>query len=277
MSIVYGPVPSWRLGRSLGIDLLPGRGKTCTFDCVYCQLGRTTRPLAERGEFVSLDTLARELEAVRSVRADFVTFSGTGEPTLAANLGEAIGLARGALGLPVAVLTNSSLMTREDVRRDLAGADVVVAKLDAPDERLFQRVNRPLPGISVKEVIDAIRVFRDAYGGRLALQMMFVEANRRGARALAAIAGDLSPDEVQINTPLRPCPVAPLPPETLAAVGERFRGLRGVHTVYEASRPDVTPFDVEETLRRRPGHEQGRADASAEAHATRGKKADEAR
>jgi wyosine [tRNA(Phe)-imidazoG37] synthetase (radical SAM superfamily) len=205
---------------------------------------------------VSLDALARELEALRGVRADFVTFSGTGEPTLAANLGEAIRLARRALGLPVAVLTNSSLMTREDVRRDLASADVVVAKLDAPDERLFQRVNRPLPGISVKESVEAIRVFRDAYGGRLALQMMFVEANRRAARALAAVAAKLSPDEVQINTPLRPCPIAPLPPETLAGVGERFRGLRGVHTVYEAARPDVTPLDVEETLRRRPGQER---------------------
>jgi wyosine [tRNA(Phe)-imidazoG37] synthetase (radical SAM superfamily) len=277
MSIVYGPVPSWRLGRSLGIDLLPGRGKTCTFDCVYCQLGRTTRPLAKRGEFVALDALARELEVVQGVRADFVTFSGTGEPTLAANLGDAIGLARRALGLPVAVLTNSSLITREDVRRDLARADVVVAKLDAPDERLFQRVNRPLPGFSVKEVIEGIRVFRDAYGGRLALQIMFVEANRRAAPALAAIAAKLAPDEIQINTPLRPCPVAPLPPETLARVGERFWDLGGVHTVYEAARPDVTPLDVEETLRRRPGEERDRADATAEAHARRGKKADEAR
>jgi wyosine [tRNA(Phe)-imidazoG37] synthetase (radical SAM superfamily) len=277
MSIVYGPVPSWRLGRSLGIDLLPGRGKMCTFDCIYCQLGRTTRPLAERGESVSLNALARELEAVRGVRADFVTFSGTGEPTLAANLGEAIALARRAMGLPIAVLTNSSLMTREDVRRDLVRADVVVAKLDAPNERLFQRVNRPLPGFSVKEVIEAIRAFRDAYRGRLALQMMFVEANRRAARALASLAAELTPDEIQINTPLRPCPVAPLPPETLAAVGERFRGLRGVHTVYEATRPDVTPLDVEETLRRRPGREQGRADAAARTHGRRAKKANEAR
>ncbi len=258
MSIIYGPVPSWRLGRSLGIDLLPPGGKTCTFDCIYCQLGRTVRPTAERADFVSLDDLARELDLVRGVRADYVTFSGMGEPTLAANLGDAIRLARRTLDLPVAVLTNSSLMTGEDVRRDLASADVVVAKLDAPDERLFQRVNRPLPPFSVNETIEAICVFREAYGGRLALQIMFVEANRNAGRPLAAVAAQLAPDEVQINTPLRPCAVAPLPPEALAAVRQDFQGLPNVHTVYDAARPEVMPFDTSETLRRRPEGHAGR-------------------
>lgn len=252
MSIVYGPVPSWRLGRSLGIDLLPAGGKTCSFDCIYCQLGRTARPLAERADFVSPDALAQELEAVRGVPADYVTFSGMGEPTLGANLGEAIRLARRALGLPVAVLTNSSLMTREDVREDLTFADVVVAKLDAPDEQLFQRINRPLAGFSLEEIVEAIALFRRTYRGRLALQMMFVEANRSAARPLAALAAQLAPDEVQINTPLRPCAVAPLPPETLAAIREEFRDLSGVHIVYEATKPEVMPFDQQETLRRRP-------------------------
>jgi wyosine [tRNA(Phe)-imidazoG37] synthetase (radical SAM superfamily) len=272
VSIIYGPVPSWRLGRSLGIDLLPPGGKTCTFDCIYCQLGRTVRPTAERADFVSLDDLARELELVRGVRADYVTFSGMGEPTLAANLGDAIRLARRALGLPVAVLTNSSLMTGEDARRDLASADVVVAKLDAPDERLFQRVNRPLPPFSVNEIIEAIRVFREAYGGRLALQIMFVEANRNAARPLAAIAAQLAPDEVQINTPLRPCAVAPLPPEALAAVREDFRGLPSVHAVYDAVRPEVMPFDTSETLRRRPERHAGASPTGpkdAPGHSTR--------
>jgi wyosine [tRNA(Phe)-imidazoG37] synthetase (radical SAM superfamily) len=252
LSVIYGPVPSWRLGRSLGIDLIAGEGKTCSFDCVYCQLGRTARPLAERAEFVSLDALARELETVQEVRADYATFSGMGEPTLAANLGEAIRLARRALALPVAVLTNSSLMTREDVCEDLASADVVVAKLDAPDEELFQRVNRPLAGFSLAETIKAIARFRETYRGRLALQIMFVEANRNAARAMADIAAQLAPDEVQVNTPLRPCAVAPLPPEALTAIGEDFRGLSAVHTVYEASRPEVMPLDLPETLRRRP-------------------------
>ena len=119
-SIIYGPVPSWRLGRSLGIDLLSTKGKTCSFDCIYCQLGKTVHSLTERRQFVSLDELAAELEGVKDIPADYATFSGVGEPTLASNLGEAIELARSVLRLPVAVLTNSSLMTREDVCNELA-------------------------------------------------------------------------------------------------------------------------------------------------------------
>jgi len=249
-SIVYGPVPSWRLGRSLGVDLLSAEGKTCSFDCIYCQLGRTTRPLAERAEFVSLDALARELQAAKSVPADYVTFSGTGEPTLASNLGEAIRVARTILGLPVAVLTNSSLMAREDVRQDLGLADVVVAKLDAPSQRLFRRINRSVVDCRLQEVFRGISLFRAGYEGRLALQMMFVEANKGSAAEMAAIARQLSPDEVQINTPLRPCPVTPLTEEEIAAIREEFRGLPLV-SVYEAVRPAVTPLDVSETLRRR--------------------------
>jgi len=250
-SIIYGPVPSWRLGRSLGVDLLPGDRKTCSFDCIYCQLGRTTRPLAERAEFVSLDTLARELEAARSVAADYVTFSGTGEPTLASNLGEAIRLARATLGLPVAVLTNSSFMAREDVREDLAQADFVVAKLDAPSQRLFRRINRPVTDCRLQDIVRAIGLFRAEHGGKLALQIMFVEANRDAASRMALIAAKLMPDEVQINTPLRPCPVTPLTTDQIAAIREKFGGLPVV-SVYEAERPAVTPLDVGETLRRRP-------------------------
>jgi wyosine [tRNA(Phe)-imidazoG37] synthetase (radical SAM superfamily) len=253
MSIVYGPVPSWRLGRSLGIDLTPGDVKTCTFDCLYCQLGRTARPLAVRGQFVSLDALAAELEAVRSVGADYATFSGMGEPTLAANLGEAIHLARSILGLPVAVLTNSSLMTRKDVREDLACAEVVVAKLDAPNQQLFEKISRPVVDLGLQDIVDAISLFKAEYKGKLALEIMFVRANKGLAAEMAALARRLAPDEVQVNTPLRPCAVTPLSPDTLAAVREHFHGLPCVHTVYEGSRPEAIPIDLNEMLRRRPG------------------------
>jgi wyosine [tRNA(Phe)-imidazoG37] synthetase (radical SAM superfamily) len=252
MSIVYGPVPSWRLGRSLGIDLLPAEGNTCTFDCIYCQLGRTTRPLTERADFVSLEALARELEAVRGVPADYATFSGMGEPTLAANLGEAIRLARTILGLPVAVLTNSSLMPRQDVRNDLAGADLVVAKVDAPNEELFRRISRPVSECSLQDVLSAISLFRDEYTGKIGLEMMFVRANKGLAKEMAALAARLSPDEVQINTPLRESAIEPLTREEIAAIREEFAGL-SVRTAYEVARAPVTPLDVNETLRRRPG------------------------
>jgi wyosine [tRNA(Phe)-imidazoG37] synthetase (radical SAM superfamily) len=251
-SIIYGPVPSWRLGKSLGIDLLSTEGKTCSFDCVYCQLGRTIHPLVERRELVTMPRLAEELKRVKIVAADYITFSGVGEPTLAANLGKAIELARSVSELPVAVLTNSSLMTREDVRRDLCLADVVVAKVDAADEETFRQVNRPLVKHSLKEIIHAIKLFREQYKGTLALQMMFIDANKHCAKGLAAIAKQLSPDEVQLNTPLRPCAVKPLTHEAIDTISREFSNLKNVVTVYESPRPEVTPLDLKETLRRRP-------------------------
>jgi wyosine [tRNA(Phe)-imidazoG37] synthetase (radical SAM superfamily) len=251
-SVIYGPVPSWRLGRSLGVDLLPGDGKTCSFDCIYCQLGRTARRLMQRATFIPLDRVRRELERARGIAADYVTFAGTGEPTLASNLGEAIRLAREVLGLPVAVLSNSSLMAREDVREELALADIVVASLDAPTERLFRRINRPVLDYRLQDIVRGIGLFRAGYAGKLALEMMFVRANKDSATEMAALARQLSPDEVQINTPLRPSPVAPLAADEIAAIREEFHPLPNVVTVYDAVRPEVTPIDVVETRRRRP-------------------------
>lgn len=250
-SVIYGPVPSWRLGRSLGIDLLSTDGKTCSFDCIYCQLGSTLYPLVERHEFVSLSQIETELESVRGIEADYATFSGVGEPTLASNLGQAISIVRSTLHLPVAVLTNSALIPREDVRRDLAEADVVVAKMDAPGEELFLMVNRPFGGYSFDEILQGIKLFRKNFKGKLALQLMFVEVNKRYAREMADIAESLSPDEVQLNTPLRPCAVEPLSPSEMAAIKEYFKGLNALQ-VYEADVTDVLPVNAVETIRRRP-------------------------
>ena len=252
-TFIYGPVSSWRLGRSLGIDLLFTRGKTCSFDCSYCQLGGIVQPLAERREFISLAKLAEELGKVKDIAADYATFSGMGEPTLAANLGEAIRLVKSVLGLPVAVLTNSSLMAREDVRHELCLADVVVAKVDAPNEELFRQINRPIIDSSLNEILNALQLFRGQYHGKLALQMMFLEANKGYAAEMARIAKRFSPDEVQINTPLRPCAVQPLRPEDISTIRRAFSDLRGVVTVYEVRRPKVTPLNQEETLLRRLG------------------------
>ncbi len=251
-SIIYGPVPSWRLGRSLGIDLLSTRGKTCSFDCIYCQLGRTVHPEVERKEFISLDRLAKELETLEGLAADYATFSGVGEPSLASNLGEAIRLAKSALNLPVAVLTNSSLVPREDVRQELGLADVVVAKVDAPREELFCKINRPVAKRTLAEILESLRLLRREYQGKLALQMMFVEANEGHAAEMAKIAGQLSPDEVQLNTPLRPCTVTPLDTQQMAVIRAAFSGIRNVVTVYEAHKPEVAPLNQEDTLLRRP-------------------------
>jgi len=256
MSIIYGPVPSWRLGRSLGIDLLSTQGKTCSFDCVYCQLGKTVHPVAERKEYVSISKLVSELERVSEVPADYATFSGVGEPTIARNLGQAIKAVKSILSLPVAVLTNSSLMPRGDVRQELAQADVVVAKIDVPNEELFRRINRPVSGFYLNDILQGITRFRSEFNGRLAIQMMFIEANKGCAQEMARIAEQLSPDEVQLNTPLRPCAAKPLPTEDIGTIRQAFSTLKNVVTVYESPKPNIAPLNPEETRRRRP--EEGR-------------------
>jgi wyosine [tRNA(Phe)-imidazoG37] synthetase (radical SAM superfamily) len=252
MPIIYGPVSSWRLGKSLGMDLLNTRRKVCSFNCVYCQLGETDQFVVEPKESVSLEQLVSEIKLLRPIKADYATFSGMGEPTLANNLGEAIELVRSILDLPVAVLTNSSLMFREDVRQRLGRADVVVAKLDVPNEELFSIVDRPAPGLRFDLIVDGIKRFSSTYRGKLALQVMFIEANEDYASQIAALARQIAPDEVQINTPLRPCAVRPLPPKSIAKIRQKFTNFESVVTVYEKPKRRVMPLDLAETLRRRP-------------------------
>ncbi len=260
MCVIYGPVPSWRLGRSLGIDLLPGQGKTCSFDCVYCQLGRTTCPAVEPQVFVETEQLRTDLDALplTAQDVDYVTFSGTGEPTLAANLGEAIDLVRSwpALqGVPVAVLTNATLLSRPDVCRDLSRADLVVAKLDAPDEALFQAINRPVASVTWFRVVKGIYALRREFDGRLALQMMFIDANRQRADEMATLARSLDAYEIQLNTPLRPSPTPPLSRAAMAEIDAAFAGLPAI-SVYAAQLPEDSVLDEAEMRRRRPaeGH-----------------------
>lgn len=255
MSVVYGPVPSWRLGRSLGIDPVSTRYKTCSFDCIYCQLGRTRHPLAERKVFVSPQALKSELEGFRDLQIDYITFSGMAEPTLAANLEQLTAAVKETLrGCPLAILTNSSLMPSPGVRRDLALFDVVVAKVDAPNQELFAQINRPFVNYTFHEILEGVRCFREEFASKLALQMMFVEANQGSAQEMAEIARRLRPDEVQLNTPLRPCPVPPLSPTQIDEIEEAFEGLNIIN-VYTGERPEVAPVDVAETRRRRPEQE----------------------
>ncbi|MDH7486147.1 MAG: hypothetical protein QHJ81_07695 [Anaerolineae bacterium] len=154
-------------------------------------------------------------------------------------------------GPPIAILTNASLISQEDVRRALALFDVVVAKLDAASEELFRQINRPFVSCTLADIVMGLRRFRQAFGGKLALQMMFVEANRKWAAEMAALARSCAPDEVQLNTPLRPSPVPPLSPKEMEEIEAAFAGLPVVN-VYKAKRPAVTPLDETETGRRRP-------------------------
>jgi len=191
------------------------------------------------------------LKRAEGLPLDYITFSGVAEPTLAANLGPLVRAVRERSPYPIAILTNSSLMTREDVRRDLALFDLVAAKVDAPNEALFQAINRPFVPYSLEEIVEGIRRFREGFTGRVALQMMFVEANKDHASEMAELARELRPDEVQLNTPLRPSPVRPLSREEMELIQEAFQGLN-VLNIYKAQRPKVVALDGSETRRRRP-------------------------
>lgn len=174
---IYGPVPSWRLGRSLGVDLLSVEEKTCSFNCVYCQLGETVRLTTERRPFVTTELVLKEWDELPPLDLDYITFSGTGEPTLAANLGECAAALRQRTEVPLAVLTNASLVSHAEVREDLACFDLVIAKLDAPNRRLFSEVNRPAPEVDFGAVLEGLPRFRQEHRERLALQIMFVPQN----------------------------------------------------------------------------------------------------
>jgi wyosine [tRNA(Phe)-imidazoG37] synthetase (radical SAM superfamily) len=250
-SVIYGPVPSWRLGCSLGIDLVSQDEKTCSFDCAYCQLGRTLHHTRERREFVSINRLQEELVKLPQLTMDYVTFSGSGEPTLALNLGDAIVLAKKSLAAPVAVLTNASLLSSASVRTALAQADKVVAKLDAPTEPLFYAINKPVEGITLAKVVAGLEAFRAEYRGILALQIMFFSANQKLHWEMAELARKVTPDEVELNTPRRRCRVEALPEEAFREIKEAFQDMNS-HCVYDSAHRAVVPLDIEATRLRRP-------------------------
>lgn len=204
-STVYGPVESWRVGRSLGVDLLCDTS-VCSFRCVYCQLGAINLHTSERKVYVKTERVLADLEASRWREADVVTLSGSGEPTLAANLGEVVRSVKALTGKPVIVLTNATALNDSQVRHDLLAADGVFCKLDAADERDFKIIARPVSGITLSGVVEGIKRFRGEYGGRLAVQVMLMPRHRGQAEAFARLLAEIRPDEVQLGAPLRPVP-----------------------------------------------------------------------
>lgn len=202
---VFGPVPSRRLGRSLGIDVVPF--KTCSYDCIYCQLGRTTCKTVERHEWLRWEPLLQELNRGLDTRPDYITFSGSGEPTLHAGLGELIDRVKSVTAIPVAVLTNGSLLWRADVRRDLQHADLVIPSLDAGDDLRFRCINRPHESLSFEQVVEGLAAFREEFTGQYWLEVLAVAPWTSGREQIENIAGwalKIRPDRVQLNTVSRP-------------------------------------------------------------------------
>ncbi len=248
---IYGPVNSWRLGRSLGIDPLLPKGKVCGFDCIYCQVGRKKPVGFTRRNFVPTDKIADELKSFPDVKIDYITFSGAGEPTLAKNLGALIKEAGHIRKEKIAVLTNATLLGRKDIQKELKTADLVEVKLDASSKALLKRVNRPFRSLTFSGLIKGIKAFRRTYKGRLALQIMFVKDNIGAAESIARIARAIRPEVVHINTPLRPSGAKAVSKKELDAVKPYFKGLRCI-SVYDAKKKKkVKPVSRKETLRRR--------------------------
>jgi wyosine [tRNA(Phe)-imidazoG37] synthetase (radical SAM superfamily) len=205
--LVFGPVPSRRLGRSLGVDLVPH--KTCSYDCVYCQLGATSNKTLERGPYVSISAVLREIEArlAAIARPDYVTLSGSGEPTLQTGLGVLIRGIKRISDCPVAVLTNGSLLWRADVQSELRHADLVIPSLDAGDEAMFRRVNRPVPGLRFERVVEGLIAFRRNFPGRIWLEVFLLAGMTTADEQIAQIgtlAAVIAPDRIQLNTVVRP-------------------------------------------------------------------------
>lgn len=204
---VYGPVPSRRLGRSLGIDLVPF--KVCNYDCIYCQLGKTTQKTIERKPYAAIEAILTELKQKLAGAdvPDYISLAGSGEPTLHRGIGGLIQEIKKMTAIPVAVLTNGSLLWMPEVRDALLAADLVLPSLDAGDERLFQYVNRPHEAISFERMVEGIVEFTKTFQGEVWLEIMLlagVTGMPSEVKKIAAIAGRIGPARIQLNTVCRP-------------------------------------------------------------------------
>jgi wyosine [tRNA(Phe)-imidazoG37] synthetase (radical SAM superfamily) len=241
MSLLFGPVPSRRLGRSLGVDLVPR--KTCPFDCLYCEVGPTTQKTLKRREYHTEEIIQELAEYLRGPAAelDYITLAGSGEPTLNLGLGKIIRAIKKMSATPVAVLTNGALLHLPEVRRELAAADVILPSLDAAIEKTWRLINRPLPEMALAQMIEGLEALRREYQGQIWLEIMILRGLNDNEEELSALKGviqRLAPDKVQLNTAVRPVVDAlaqPLGPEEMQAVADFFGA--GAEIIAASARP----------------------------------------
>ena len=206
---IYGPIPSRRLGQSLGVDPIPL--KTCNWNCVYCQLGRSVPLTNVRDEYVPREAVMAQLADVLAAHEpgeiDYISFVGSGEPTLHSGLGWMIRQVKAMTDIPVAVITNGSLLYLPEVRSELAAADVVMPTIVAGNEDLYRRINRPHPDITFARIAEGLISFRQEFLGRLWVEIMLIKGLNDTVEALRELATALrsvQPDEVHITLPTRP-------------------------------------------------------------------------
>ncbi len=263
---VFGPVPSRRLGISLGIDITPF--KTCSLDCIYCECGQTTELTTERSIFVPADLVLAEIRKTMAAlkRVDFLTFSGSGEPTLHLEIGRMISTLKAEFPFPVAVLTNGTLFSDPEVRRQLAEADLILPSLDAVSEKAFKAINRPHRSLQPREMVNGLAALRRECRAAIWLEVFIVKGindNDRELDLLAEAITQIKPDRVQLNSLDRPPAVrgtaAPSMAE-LERIRQRWSSLPTEVEIIKRvrSRDDVNAYSLNlensllNTLRRRP-------------------------
>jgi wyosine [tRNA(Phe)-imidazoG37] synthetase (radical SAM superfamily) len=255
MNYVFGPVPSRRLGRSLGIDPLPS--KTCNFQCVYCQLGRTSNFTNERKEYIPKEDIISEMKIAIEVNknnTDYITIVGSGEPTLYKELDILISKAKESSTKPIAVITNGALLYNSKVRESLTIADAILPSLDAGNEKTFIKINRPHPDIKYNEMMKGFIDFRAQYDGDFLIEVMLVKGINDSKDELKQIKDKIdliNPDRIDINIPTRPPAekwVQIPDKDILNRLNEVFEEYSNIMTLPESSDFKIYSSDFEKEL-----------------------------
>jgi len=260
---LYGPVPSRRLGRSLGIDLVPH--KICTYDCIYCQIGKTTEKTLARKAYVPVNEILEEVGRFlqeETSSTDVLSLAGSGEPTLHSQIRSVIEGIKAITSIPVAVITNGSLLYEEEVRQDLLSVDLVLPSLDAVSSEVFRKINRPRKGFSVEKVIEGLVEFRKVYKGQIWLEILFCKGVNDSKEELVRMKKTverIAPDRIHLNTVIRPPSekwAVPLNQEEMETMRAFFGERASIISEFDRHPPAVTERDIREEilkiLKRRP-------------------------
>ncbi len=261
MSYVFGPVPSRRLGMSLGVDLIPA--KTCTFDCLYCEVGRTTSKTLKPGPFVPFRKVVDEIKIkLMKSEPDTVTLAGSGEPTLYSRIHEVIDGVKDITETKIAVLTNGSLFWKEEIRKRVLKADIILPTLSSVFENTFRMIHRPHPGLELNTVIDGLERLRNDYKGLLFLEIVLlagINDTEKEVEGLKTVIDRLNPEKIQLNTVVRPPAdkrALSLDRERLEEIkiflGERAEIIAGVTFDTKKDKADTLIRDLLDMLKRRP-------------------------
>jgi wyosine [tRNA(Phe)-imidazoG37] synthetase (radical SAM superfamily) len=261
MTYIFGPVPSRRLGQSLGIDLIPP--KTCTYDCLYCQVGRTTCLAAEPGLFVPTGEVIEELkDVIKKTHPDTITLAGSGEPTLHSEIDQVISLIKDVTDTRIALLTNGALLWRKEVRDRVLGADLIMPTLTTVFEKTFRKIHRPHRGLELPSIIEGLKELRKEYGGVVLLEIFLLSGINDNMKELEGVKDaieDIFPDKIQLNTVIRPPSdhsAMPLNMEQMEKIrdffGEKAEIIASVSSTKKAREYDPDLNTIVEMARRRP-------------------------